>query len=73
MCAPWYSFSSVVFKCREGVEAAAQQSGGAAPTKAAQPQVTGPTEISEAATVSDHAHPGVVSFYPAKVPLFPWE
>lgn len=55
------------------MEAAAQQSGGAMPIKAAQPQVTGPTEISEAATISDHAHPGVVSYYPAKLPLSPWE
>lgn len=34
----------------------------AAPPAAAQPQVTGPTEISEAATVSDHGQPGEPAF-----------
>ena len=33
-------------------------SASALPGKTGQPQVTGPTEISEAATVSDHAQPG---------------
>lgn len=33
-------------------------SASALPARAGQPQVTGPTEISEAATVSEHAQPG---------------
>ncbi len=46
------------YRAASGADAQVHASTAMSPAKAVQPQVTGATEISEAATVSEHARPG---------------